>query len=89
MVAARSICESLSALCTSSLEYVSAVSGLHSLSEAMLLFSLSLFRLVSSEHYLHLLVVYRKRVAFMLLLRFYTMTPNIITFPIPFVKRFF
>ncbi len=52
----ESVCESLSALCTSSLKYVSAVSSLHSLSEAMLLLSLSLFRLVSSEHYLHLLI---------------------------------
>ena len=47
--------QSLSALCASSLEYVSAVCSLHSLSEAMLLFSLTLFRLVSSEHRLHLL----------------------------------
>ena len=44
------VCESLSALCASSLEYVSAISSLHSLSEAVLLFSLTLFRLVSSEH---------------------------------------
>ena len=43
--------QSLSALCTSSLEYVSAVCGLHSLSEAMLLLSLALLRLVSSEHF--------------------------------------
>ena len=42
--------QSLSALCASSLEYVSAISSLHSLSEAVLLFSLTLFRLVSSEH---------------------------------------
>ena len=47
--------KSLSALCASSLEYVSAVSSLHSLSEAMLLFSLTLFRLVSSQHRMHLL----------------------------------
>ena len=57
--------QSFSALRASSLENVTAVCGLHSLSEAMLLFSLSLLRLVSSEHYLHLLIiVYRKRVAF-------------------------
>ena len=49
--------QSLSALCTSSLEYVSAVSSLHSLSEAMLLFSLTLLRLVSSQHRMHLLVI--------------------------------
>ena len=42
--------QSLSALCASSLEYVSAISSLHSLSEAVLLLSLTLFRLVSSEH---------------------------------------
>ena len=42
--------QSFSALCASSLEYISAVSSLHSLSEAVLLLSLALFRLVSSEH---------------------------------------
>ena len=47
--------QSLSALCASSLEYVSAISSLHSLSEAVLLLSLTLFRLVSSKHRLHLL----------------------------------
>ena len=51
----RLVSQSLSALCTASLQNGSAVGSLHSLSEAMLLFSLSLFRLVSSEHYLHLL----------------------------------
>ena len=48
--------QSFSALCASSLEYVSAVSSSHSLSEAMLLFSLTLLRLVSSEHFCFLLV---------------------------------
>ena len=43
--------QSLSALCASSLEYVSAISSLHSLSEAVLLFSLTFFGLVSSEHF--------------------------------------
>ena len=47
--------QSFSALSASSLEYVSAVSGSHSLSEAVLFFSLSLLRLVSSEHFVHLL----------------------------------
>ena len=42
--------KSLSALCTSSLENVSAVSSSHSLSETVLLLSLTLFGLVSSEH---------------------------------------
>ena len=42
--------QSLSALCTSSLQNVSAVGSLHSLSETVLLFSLTLFGLVSSEH---------------------------------------
>ena len=46
----KSVGQSLSALCTSSLENVATVRGLHSLSEAMLLLSLSLLRLVSSEH---------------------------------------
>ena len=55
--------QSLSALCASSLKNVSAVCSSHSLSEAVLLFSLTLFGLVSSEHYMHLLDVYRKRVA--------------------------
>ena len=47
--------QSLSALCTSSLENVATVGGLHSLSEAMLLLSLTLLRLVSSEHFGYLL----------------------------------
>ena len=53
---ARLVSESLSALGTSSLENVSAVSGLHSLAEAMLLFSLTLLGLVGSEHFCFLLV---------------------------------
>ena len=46
-----------SALSASSLEDVSAVSSCHSLSEAVLFFSLTLFGLISSEHFLHLLNV--------------------------------
>ena len=45
-----SIGELSSALCASSLKNFSAVSGCHSLSEAMLLFSLSLLGLVRSLH---------------------------------------
>ena len=44
--------QSFSALGASSLQDVSAVSGSHSLSEAVLLFSLTLFGLISSEHLL-------------------------------------
>ena len=44
------VSQSLSAFCTSSLENVSTVGSSHSLSEAVLLFSLTLFGLVSSEH---------------------------------------
>ena len=57
--------QSFSALSASSLEYVSAVSSSHSLSEAVLFFSLSLLRLVSSEHFLHLLIflVFRTRIS--------------------------
>ena len=50
MWARRSVRQSLSALCASSLQDISAVSSLHSLSEAMLLFSLTLFRLIRSQH---------------------------------------
>ena len=46
----NSVSESLAALCTSSFENISAIGGLHSLAEAMLLLSLALFRLISSEH---------------------------------------
>ena len=42
--------QSLSALSAATLENVATVSGLHSLSEAMLLLSLTLLRLVGSEH---------------------------------------
>ena len=52
-----SVRQSLSALCASSLEDVSAVGSSHSLAEAVLLLSLTLFRLVSSEHGWHLLAV--------------------------------
>ena len=51
----KSVGQSFSALCASSLEYVSSVSSLHSLSEAVLLFSLTFLGLVSSKHRLHLL----------------------------------
>ena len=53
----RLVGQSLSALCTASLQNGSAVRSLHSLSEAMLLFSLTLLRLISSEHLLHLLTI--------------------------------
>ena len=42
--------QSFSAFCTSSLQYVSTVCSSHSLSEAVLFLSLTLFGLVSSEH---------------------------------------
>ena len=82
--------QSFSALCASSLEYVSAVSSLHSFSEAMLLFSLTLFGLVSSEHRLHLLMVKIGSVSpfFSLEYAFYTMTRYIITDSFQFVKGF-
>ena len=53
----RLVGQSLSALSAASLQNGSSVRSLHSLSEAVLLFSLTLFRLVSSEHLLHLLKV--------------------------------
>ena len=46
----NSISESLSAFRASSLEYLSAVSSSHSLSEAVLDLSLALLRLISSKH---------------------------------------
>ena len=47
--------KSLSTFCAASLENVSSVSGLHSLSEAVLFLSLTLFGLVSSKHFIYLL----------------------------------
>jgi len=47
--------KALSAFCASSLEHLSAVSSCHSLSEAVLLLSLSFLGLVCSEHLMHLL----------------------------------
>ena len=47
--------KSLSTFCAASLENVSSVSGLHSLSEAVLLLSLTLFGLISSKHFIYLL----------------------------------
>jgi hypothetical protein len=49
-VARDLVSQSLSALCTSSLQNVSAVGSLHSFSETVLLLSLTLLGLVSSEH---------------------------------------
>ena len=51
----RSIGQSFSAFSASSLKYVSAVSSCHSLSEAVLFLSLTLFGLISSKHFVHLL----------------------------------
>ena len=48
--ATRLVGQSLSALSAATLKNVATVSGLHSLSEAMLLLSLTLLRLVGSEH---------------------------------------
>ena len=66
--------QSFSAFSTSSLEYVSSIGSSHSFSETMLFLSLTLFGLISSKHFMHLLVVvcipdheisgiFRKRVA--------------------------
>ena len=56
-----SIGESCSALCASSLEDVSAVGSLHSFTEAVFLFALTLLRLICSKHILlHLLKRDRK-----------------------------
>ena len=53
--------ESCSALCASSLEDVSAVGSLHSFTEAVFLFALTLLRLICSKHILlHLLKRDRK-----------------------------
>ena len=51
----RLISQSFSAFSASSLKNVSAVSGSHSFSKAVLFFSLSFLRLICSEHYCHLL----------------------------------
>ena len=52
------VCQSFSALSASSLKNVSTVSGSHSLSETVLFLSLSLLRLICSEHLVHLLIIY-------------------------------
>lgn len=56
--------QSLSALSTTSLKNVSAVCCSHSFSKAVFLFSLTLFGLVCSEHLMHLLEFFRKRLAY-------------------------
>lgn len=59
-----SVRQSLSAFCASSLQYVSAIGGLHSFSEAVLLLTLKLLRLVCSDHFgTSLKCDYRKRCA--------------------------
>ena len=92
--------KTLSAFCASSLEYVSAVSSSHSLSEAMLFLSLTLFGLVSSKHFLHLLIVVCNpgsrdirnssgSVSLYSQITLYTMTSYIKPYFTSFVKRFF
>ena len=94
----RLVGKSLSTLCAASLQNVSSVRSLHSLSEAVLLFSLTLFRLVSSEHLLHLLNVLIGSVCTVRLMNriaffsyFYAFTqwhPILYTIQIGFVKSF-
>ena len=81
--------QSLSAFRASSLKNVSAVCSLHSLSEAMLLLSLKLLGLVSSEHFLHLLIDLSEAFRFSAILRFYTMTSSIIHTKAPICQVFF
>ena len=89
-----------SALSASSLEDVSAVGSSHSLSEAVLFFSLTLFGLIGSEHDLHLLKFVfipdsemvrndPEAFAFQPKIRFYTMTSYIKPQIKRFVKNFF
>ena len=92
--------QSFSALCASSLEDVSTVGSSHSLSEAVLFFSLTLFGLVSSKHSLHLLKfvlipdyeisgIVSGSVLLYSHNTLYTMTTYIKTHFFPFVKSFF
>ena len=86
----KSVCQSLSALCTTSLENVSAISGLHSLSETVLLLSLTLFRLISSKHVWHLLAdSFGSVSSHSRHFRFYTMTSYIINTKRPNCQVFF
>ena len=100
MIKISLICQSFSALCTSSLEDISAVSGSHSLSEAMLFLSLTLFGLVSSKHSLHLLKfvlipdheisgITPEACCLLSINTLYTMTSYIKPQMSSFVKRFF
>ena len=86
----RSISQSFSALCASSFQDISAVSGLHSLSEAVFLFSLTLFRLISSKHSSAPPLCWIGSVSlFSWFTRFYTMTFYIITCTPLFCQVFF
>lgn len=96
----RLIGQLFSALRASSLEDVSAVGSSHSLSEAVLFFSLTLFGLIGSEHDLHLLKFVfipdnemvrndPEAFAFQPKIRFYTMTSYIKPYFSRFVKNFF
>ena len=95
-----SVCQSFSALCASSLQYVSAVSSSHSFSEAVLFLSLTLFRLISSKHCLHLLKfvlipdheisgITPEACCLLSINTLYTMTSYIKPQKSSFVKRFF
>ena len=52
-----SVAELCSAFCSAAGENLAAVSGLHSLAEAVLLFALALFGLVSADHRGHILSI--------------------------------
>ena len=54
-VRSESVSQTHAALGTASLQYFSAVGGLHSLTEAVFFASLSLLRLVGSQHFYTLL----------------------------------
>ncbi len=55
------VCETSSALCSASLENLSSVSSLHSLTESVLHLSLSLLRLVCSFHIYTSFIIYNGR----------------------------
>lgn len=74
----KSVGESCSAFCASSLENLAAVSRAHSFSEAVNLFTLDFLRLICSFHLSHLLLVFVKDILLQLHRLLYTETYHVV-----------
>ena len=84
----KSVGESCSAFCASSLENLAAVSRAHSFSEAVNLFTLDFLRLICSFHLSHLLLVFVKDILLQLHRLLYTETYRVVKHYFYFCAKF-